>query len=42
VVQQGEIPWLGEAEEGIEWIRKAMKFNPYHPERFWSQERGKK
>ncbi len=36
VVQQGEIlAWLGQAEEGIEWIRKAMRLNPYHPERFW-------
>jgi adenylate cyclase len=36
VVQQGEVlTWLGEAEEGIEWIRKAMRLNPYHPERFW-------
>lgn len=35
-VQQGEIlTWLGQAEEGIEWIRKAMRLNPYHPERFW-------
>ena len=37
VVQQGELlTWLGEAEQGIEWIRKAMRLNPYHPERFWS------
>ena len=37
VVQQGEIlTWLGQAEEGIEWIKKAMRLNPYHPERFWS------
>ncbi|HXZ87362.1 MAG TPA: adenylate/guanylate cyclase domain-containing protein [Candidatus Binataceae bacterium] len=37
VVQQGEImTWLGQGEEGIEWIRKAMRLNPYHPERFWS------
>ena len=37
VVQEGEIlTWLGRAEEGIEWIRKAMRLNPYHPERFWS------
>jgi adenylate cyclase len=37
VVQQGEIlTWLGRPEEGIEWIRKAMRLNPYHPERFWS------
>jgi adenylate cyclase len=36
VVQQGEVlTWLGQAEEGIEWIRKAMRLNPYHPERFW-------
>jgi len=37
VVQQGEIlTWQGQPEEGIEWIRKAMRLNPYHPERFWS------
>jgi adenylate cyclase len=37
VVQQGEIAtWLGEPEQGIEWIRKAMRLNPYHPPRFWS------
>jgi adenylate cyclase len=36
VVQQGEVlTWLGQGEEGIEWIRKAMRLNPYHPERFW-------
>jgi adenylate cyclase len=36
VVQQGEIlTWLGQAEEGMDWIRKAMRLNPYHPERFW-------
>ena len=26
---------MGQAEEGIEWILKAMRLNPYHPERFW-------
>jgi len=37
VVQQGEIlTWLGRPEEGIDWIGKAMRLNPYHPERFWS------
>src|SRR6476619_1326291 len=37
VVQQGEIlTWIGQPEEGIEWIRQAMRLNPYHPERFWS------
>ena len=36
VVQQGEIlTWLGRPEEGIEWVRRAMRLNPYHPERFW-------
>src|SRR6266850_8369235 len=35
VVQQGEfLTWLGRPEEGIDWIRKAMRLNPYHPERF--------
>ncbi|MGQ0547893.1 MAG: adenylate/guanylate cyclase domain-containing protein [Betaproteobacteria bacterium] len=37
VVQQGEVlTWLGQAEEGVAWIRKAMRLNPYHPARFWS------
>jgi adenylate cyclase len=36
VVQQGELlTWLGRPEEGIEWIRRAMRLNPHHPERFW-------
>ena len=36
VVQQGEVlTWLGQGEDGFEWIRKAMRLNPYHPERFW-------
>jgi adenylate cyclase len=37
VVQQGEIlTWLGQPEDGIPWIEKAMRLNPYHPERFWN------
>jgi adenylate cyclase len=37
VVQQGELlTWQGQPEEGIVWIQKAMRLNPYHPERFWS------
>jgi adenylate cyclase len=37
VVQQGELlTWRGRPEEGIDWIRRAMRLNPYHPERFWS------
>jgi adenylate cyclase len=36
VVQQGELlTWTGAPEEGVVWIKKAMKLNPYHPERFW-------
>ncbi|HVO14927.1 MAG TPA: adenylate/guanylate cyclase domain-containing protein [Alphaproteobacteria bacterium] len=37
VVQQGEmLTWLGRPDEGIDWILKAMRLNPYHPERFWN------
>ena len=37
VVQQGELlTWLGRPAEGIEWIRRAMRLNPYHPQRFWA------
>ena len=37
VVQQGEmLTWLGRPEEGVEWIRRAMRLNPYHPERYWN------
>jgi adenylate cyclase len=37
VVQKGELlTWLGQPEEGIEWIEKAMRLNPYHPERYWN------
>jgi adenylate cyclase len=37
VVQQGELlTWLGRPEEGIDWIKRAMQLNPYHPERYWN------
>src|SRR5207249_4300199 len=37
VVQQGEVlTWLGRPEEGIPWIQKAMRLNPWHPERYWN------
>ncbi|MES1198921.1 MAG: adenylate/guanylate cyclase domain-containing protein [Pseudomonadota bacterium] len=37
VVQQGEIlTWLGRPQDGADWIKKAMRLNPYHPERFWN------
>ncbi len=37
VVQQGELlTWIGRPEEGVEWIGKAMRLNPHHPERFWN------
>ena len=35
LVQNGELlTWLGRPQEGLEWILKAMRVNPYHPERF--------
>src|SRR5262249_24896107 len=41
VVQMGELfTWLGQAEEGVDWVRRAMKLNPHHPARFWGH-RGK-
>ena len=37
VVQNGEVlTWIGQPEEGIPWILKAMQLNPFHPPRFWS------
>jgi len=37
VVQQGEVlTWIGQPEEGVPWIEKAMKLNPFHPQRFWN------
>ena len=37
VVQHGELmTWLGRPDEGVEWIKKAMQLNPFHPPRFWS------
>ena len=37
VVQQGEVlTWLGRPLEGHRVDPKAMRLNPYHPERFWS------
>ena len=27
--------WL-EIAQGIDWIRRAMQLNPYHPERYWN------
>jgi len=37
VVQMGELfTWLGQSDEGADWILRAMKLNPHHPARFWS------
>ncbi len=37
VVQQGELlTWTGHPEEGIDWIKKSMRLNSHHPERFWN------
>ena len=31
VAQRGELlTWLGEAEQGVDWIEKAMRLDPYH------------
>ncbi len=36
VVQQGELlTWMGKSEDGLFWIRKAMRLNPFFPERYW-------
>jgi adenylate cyclase len=37
VMQQGELlTWVGRPEEGIDWMKRAMRLNPHHPERFWN------
>ncbi|GLQ05746.1 adenylate/guanylate cyclase domain-containing protein [Sneathiella chinensis] len=37
VVQHGELlSWTGQPDEGAKWVRKAMRINPYFPERFWN------
>ncbi len=37
VVQMGEmLSWTGQPDEGVKWIKKAMRLNPYFPERFWN------
>lgn len=34
---QGEIlTFVGRADEGLEWVRKSMRLNPYHPQRYWT------
>ena len=36
VVQQGELlTWMGKTGDAIYWIRKAMRLNPFFPERYW-------
>ncbi len=37
VVSMGEIlSFVGRHEEAEEWVRKSMKLNPYHPQRYWT------
>jgi DNA-binding SARP family transcriptional activator len=37
VCAQGELlSFVGRAEEAEEWVRKSMRLNPYHPERYWT------
>jgi TolB-like protein/Tfp pilus assembly protein PilF len=34
---QGEIlTFVGRAEEGLDWVCRAMRLNPYHPVRYWT------
>jgi adenylate cyclase len=32
----GLLRYLGRAEEGVEWVHKAMRLNPYHPNWYWT------
>jgi TolB-like protein/Tfp pilus assembly protein PilF len=34
--QAGLLRWLGRPKEGIEWVRRAMRLNPYHPNWYWN------
>jgi TolB-like protein/Tfp pilus assembly protein PilF len=37
VCAQGEIlSYVGRAVEAEQWVRKAMRLNPYHPQRYWT------
>jgi TolB-like protein/Flp pilus assembly protein TadD len=37
VCAMGEIlTFAGHAEEGEKWVRKSLRLNPYHPQRYWS------
>lgn len=37
VCSMGEIlSFVGRHEEAAEWVRKSMKLNPYHPQRYWT------
>jgi adenylate cyclase len=37
VCSMGEIlSFVGRHEEAEEWVRKSMKLNPYHPQRYWT------
>ncbi len=37
VCSMGEIlTFAGRAEEGEAWVRKSLRLNPYHPQRYWT------
>jgi adenylate cyclase len=37
VCAMGEIlTFAGRAEEGEKWVRKSIRLNPYHPQRYWT------
>jgi len=37
ICSMGEIlSYLGKHTEALDWVRKSMRLNPYHPERYWT------
>jgi adenylate cyclase len=36
IYRGGLLRWLGRGEESVEWYRKAMRLNPYHPNWYWN------
>ena len=32
----GLFRWLGRGDEAVEWVRRAMRLNPYHPDWYWN------
>jgi adenylate cyclase len=36
IYRSGLMRYLGRAEESVEWARRAMRLNPYHPSWYWN------